>query len=154
HVGYYLIGEGRRRLERGVSKRVGALDAVGRAAARAPLPLYLGAVGTIAVAPTAVLLARMRMTGTPDSELALLGIVLLLVMRQLAVAIVNWLATLFVPPRRLPRMDFSQGIPPDLRTLVVIPTMLESVEGIDDLLEALEVRFLANRDPHLHFGLL
>ena len=51
-------------------------------------------------------------------------------------------------------MDFSRGLPPESRTLVVIPTMLTSAEDIDDLVEALEVRFLANRDDHLHFGLL
>jgi UDP-2,3-diacylglucosamine pyrophosphatase LpxH len=32
--------------------------------------------------------------------------------------------------------------------------MLTSNHGIDALAEALEVRFLANRDPHLHFALL
>ena len=64
---------------------------------------------------------------------------------QLAVALVNWLLTLLVTPRPLPRMDFSPGIPPSARTLVVVPTMLTSAQGIDDLVEALEVRFLANR---------
>jgi len=67
---------------------------------------------------------------------------------------VNWLATLLATPRPLPRMDFSQGIPLELRTLVVVPTMLTSTQNIEDLIEALEVRFLANRDDHLHFGLL
>ena len=51
-------------------------------------------------------------------------------------------------------MDFSGGIPPESRTLVVVPTMLTSAQNIEDLVEALEVRFLANRDEHLHFGLL
>ncbi len=32
--------------------------------------------------------------------------------------------------------------------------MLTSAESIEDLVEALEVRFLANRDAHLHFALL
>ncbi len=32
--------------------------------------------------------------------------------------------------------------------------MLVSAENVEDLVEALEVRFLANRDDHLHFGLL
>src|SRR3990172_9397196 len=54
----------------------------------------------------------------------------------------------------LPRMDFSKGIPPELRTLVVIPTMLTSTQNIEDMIEALEVRFLANRDDSLHFALL
>jgi hypothetical protein len=46
----------------------------------------------------------------------------------------------------LPRIDFSKGIPPEFRTLTVVPTMLISPENIDHLIEALEVRFLANRD--------
>ncbi|MEK7191886.1 MAG: cyclic beta 1-2 glucan synthetase, partial [Pseudomonadota bacterium] len=62
--------------------------------------------------------------------------------------------TLLASPHPLPRMDFSQGIPPALRTLVVVPTMLSSAQNIEDLVEALEVRFLANRDDNLRFGLL
>jgi cyclic beta-1,2-glucan synthetase len=68
--------------------------------------------------------------------------------------LVNWLAVLLVTPNRLPRMDFSAGIPPDSRTLVVVPTMLTSASNVEHLIEALEVRFLGNRDAHLHFGLL
>ena len=66
----------------------------------------------------------------------------------------NWLATLLATPHLLPRMDFSGGIPPESRTLVVIPTMLTSAQNVEDLVEALEVRFLANRDENLHFALL
>ena len=69
-------------------------------------------------------------------------------------ALVNWIAPLLALPRALPRMDFSFGIPNASRTLVVVPTMLSSAQGIDALAEALEVRFLANRDAHLHFALL
>ena len=57
-------------------------------------------------------------------------------------------------PHPLPRMDFSDGIPSDMRTLVVVPTLLQSAPSIEELVEALEVRFLANRDVHLHFALL
>ena len=32
--------------------------------------------------------------------------------------------------------------------------MLTSAQNIEELIEALEVRFLANRDANLHFGLL
>ncbi len=73
---------------------------------------------------------------------------------QLAVSLANWLATLLAPPHALPRMDFSAGIPPESRALVVIPIMLTSPGNVESLVEALEVRFLANRDANLHFGLL
>ncbi|MDD5170931.1 MAG: hypothetical protein PHN75_19095, partial [Syntrophales bacterium] len=68
--------------------------------------------------------------------------------------LVNWLATLMATPYPLPRMDFSKGIPPEFRTLVVVPTMLTGAQNIEHLIEALEVRFLANRDANLHLGLL
>ena len=38
--------------------------------------------------------------------------------------------------------------------MVAVPTMLTDAAEIDELLEALEVRFLANRDAHLAFALL
>ena len=47
----------------------------------------------------------------------------------LVVPIVNMLITLTVPPRTLPRLDFSDGIPADHRTMVVVPTLLGSRRG-------------------------
>ncbi len=38
--------------------------------------------------------------------------------------------------------------------MVVVPTLLGRPQEIDDLLEALEIRYLGNRDPNLFFALL
>ncbi len=38
--------------------------------------------------------------------------------------------------------------------MVVVPTMLTSLEGVDRLIETLEIHHLANRDQHLYFALL
>ena len=68
---------------------------------------------------------------------------------------VNWLATLLVTPRPLPRMDFSRGHRRRSRARWWWSRRCStSAEDIESLVEALEVRFLANRDAHLHFGLL
>lgn len=152
HVGAWLIGKGWAELERAAQARPSGLDALRRAAGRIPLPLYLGAISVIAALLTWSLLARAG--GVPGWALAPLVIIALLATSQLAVALVNWLATLLVMPQALPRMDFSEGIPPTSRTLVVVPTLLASASSVEDLVEALEVRFLANRDACLHFGLL
>ena len=73
---------------------------------------------------------------------------------SLPVTLADWLATLSLTPQLLPRLDYSEGIPPESRTLVVIPTMLSSTAAIADLIEGLEVRYLANQDENLRFGLL
>ncbi|MCK7494527.1 MAG: hypothetical protein MZW92_27700 [Comamonadaceae bacterium] len=72
------------------------------------------------------LLAKAHAGGLQGWLLGLIGILSLLCASHLAVALVNWLATLLATPHPLPRMDFSEGIPPESRTLVVVPTMLTS----------------------------
>jgi hypothetical protein len=51
-------------------------------------------------------------------------------------------------------MDYSNGIPTECRSLVVVPTMLTSEAYIEELIEGLEIRYLANKEENLHFGLL
>ena len=51
-------------------------------------------------------------------------------------------------------MNFIDGIPEKFKTLVVIPSMFNSVSELEELLENLEVRFLANRSSNIHFALL
>ncbi len=154
HVGFYLVDKGRPRLERVAEMRRSPAEAIRRVGRRIPLLLYLGTIAVITGTLTAALLAKAHGDGVADDVLVMLGILLALSTSQLAVGMVNWLATVLVTPRPLPRMDFSQGLPEQSRTLVVIPTMLTSAHDVEGLVEALEVRFLANRDDHLHFGLL
>jgi cellobiose phosphorylase len=154
HVGFYLIDRGLPQLERAAEVRRSTPEALRRFSRRFPLLLYLGTIALIAAIFTGSLLAKAHASGYQDWLLALIGFPLLLAASHLAVALVNWLATLLATPHILPRMDFSRGIPSESRALAVIPTMLTSAQNVEDLVEGLEVRFLANRDENLHFGLL
>ena len=154
HVGFYLIDKGFPQLERTAEVRLSPLEALARRSRRFPLLLYLGTITLMTAIFTGSLLAKAHAGGYPDWLFALMGFLSLLGGSQLAVALVNWLATLLVTPHPLPRMDFTEGIPEESHALVVIPTMLTSAPDIEDLVEALEVRFLANRDDNLYFGLL
>jgi len=154
HVGFYLIDQGLPQLERAVQMRASVFEALQRMAGNRPLPLYLGGILSITALLTAGLLAQARADDASDGVLVVIGLLALLATSQLAVALVNWVATLVVSPHPLARMDFSTGIPPDCRTLTIIPTMLTAVQNVEALTEALEVRFLANQDENLRFGLL
>ena len=154
HVGFYLIDKGLPQLRRTVHARPSLTVALHGIMGRFPFSLYLGAILLIAFLFTAGLLAKAHAGGFQGWMLAITGIVSLLGASQLAVALVNWVATLLATPHTLPRMDLSAGIPPELRTLVVVPSMLTSAQDVEELVEALEVRFLANRVANLYFGLL
>ncbi len=155
HVGYFLIGAGRLALEQAVGMRQSVRLKLARAARARALPLYAGAIvlGTLALSASALLEVHAQVQWPWWGEAAMAA-VLLIAASQLVVSLVNWFATLIVTPRPLPRMDYAFGIPLESRTLVVIPTMLGSSAGVEELVDALEVRFLANRDARLHFGLL
>ncbi|HXR16696.1 MAG TPA: hypothetical protein VN777_10900, partial [Terriglobales bacterium] len=162
HVGFYLIGKGLEQLERKVEVRLSPVEALRRVSSESPLLLYLGAITLISLIVAGILVAKAHASAFPSAlhsafhgwALGLFGILSLVCASQLAVALVNWLVSLLATPHRLPRMDFSQGIPPEHRVLVVVPTMFVSAQNVEELIEALEVRFLANRDDNLHFGLL
>ncbi len=154
HVGFYLVDKGLAQLERLAEVRSSPLKTLQKACRRYPWAPYGGAILLLTVLLAGGLVSKALGGGTHGWLLALTEVLALLCASHLAVAVVNWLATLLVTPHPLPRMDFSKGIPPESRTLVIVPTMLTSVQNIEDLIDALEVRFLANRDDHLHFGLL
>ncbi len=54
----------------------------------------------------------------------------------------------------MPKLDFSKGIPAECTTLVAVPSLLLNEKQVRELVNDLEVRFLANREPNLHFALL
>jgi cyclic beta-1,2-glucan synthetase len=154
HVGYYLVGRGLPLLEKRLCVRYRFRDVLARNARRAPLATYLGGIVAFTALFTASVLIRANDSGVDTVLLVLLGVLAALGSSQLALALVNLMATQLTRPHPLPRMDFTDGIPNDAATMVVVPTLLYSKENVAALVEALEVRYLANRDPNLRFCLL
>ena len=155
HVGFYLVDRGRAQLEAAAAVALPPFEHVRRLAQRAPLVLYLGAIALLALVVAAALTELAHVDGgRSGGSLVAAALLSVIAASHLSLALVNWLSMLLARPEPLPRMDFGAGIPSEFRTLVVVPTMLGSDADIDTLLEALEVRFLSNRDRNLHFALL
>ncbi|WP_118974289.1 GH36-type glycosyl hydrolase domain-containing protein [Taibaiella koreensis] len=155
HVGYYLLDKGLVQTQQVVQMRFTLRERLARLTAKAPVLLYLSAIFLLTAVFAGGMLYWTFRNGTPGKLLTILVPALFISgAMQLAVALVNWIATLLVKPGLLPRMDFSKGIPPECRSLVVIPTIISSKAYIEELTEALEIRFLANREENLHYGLL
>ncbi|HEX3800185.1 MAG TPA: glucoamylase family protein [Verrucomicrobiae bacterium] len=154
HVGYFLIDKGQQVLEKsaGVSWPWRAL--MDKTIRKFPLSFYAGGMAIIMVPATILIGRHARNLGIHGGELVFLALATLLCMSQMAVSLMNWLSTCLVKPQRLPRLDFSKGITAQCRTMVVVPTMLDSATGIDRLLETVEIHYLANRDNNLYFALL
>ncbi len=149
HVGYYLLENVtplRERTAYRPSPDERAMDLI----LRYPTAFYLGSVELLTFVIVAVMLSgNGRLTPVFGALL-----LLLLPATQAASDFVNHLVTYLARPRVLPKLDFSEGIPDDCTTMVAVPTLLLKEAQIRDLVLDLEIRFLANRDPNLHFALL
>jgi cellobiose phosphorylase len=154
HVGFYLVDAGRPRLEETIGARRSSIAALRGIVLRFPSFDYLGAIFVVACLFTAPMVTMAHANAPPTALVVVVGLISLLATSQPAVELVNWCLTLLVTPRPLPRMDFSLGIAAEARALVVVPAMLSSAKRVEALVDALEVRFLANRDANLHFALL
>ncbi|MCC6407547.1 MAG: carbohydrate-binding protein [Planctomycetes bacterium] len=153
HVGYHLIGAGRPGLEVDVAFHASHAERVRRFAFRHATAAYLGSIVLLTAAFSAIACAYALRVG--GRALAVVALALaLLPASELAVLLVQRLVAALVPPRRLARLEFDGGVPEGARTMVIVPTLLGSVAGVEHLLEHLEVQALGNLDPHIHFAIL
>ncbi|HXJ91677.1 MAG TPA: glucoamylase family protein [Terriglobia bacterium] len=150
HVGYYLVDEGRKTLESLVKYRAPALKQVSDTILETPEAFFLVGIELVAFGIMAFALSGLRV-GVPLVAALLL---LLLPASEAAIGVINRLTAFLVPVRLIPKLDFSEGIPADCTTLVAIPTLLISEDQVRQLVRDLEIRYLGNRDAHLHFVLL
>jgi cyclic beta-1,2-glucan synthetase len=154
HVGYWLVDDGLDALEAATGYRPGPVARVHRWALRHPDVALGGGIVAATVVAAGALVALAG--GEARAVLLVVLLVGLLPALDLAIAVVNQLVTAVLPPRRLPALDLrtNGGIPEPFRTAVVVPTLFDNVAAVHDALDHLEVQFLANRQPRLHFAVL
>ncbi|WP_199617509.1 GH36-type glycosyl hydrolase domain-containing protein [Paenibacillus alkalitolerans] len=87
-------------------------------------------------------------------EWAFILAVLLLPAAEWAVTAVHWFIERVKSPVPLLRYDLSDAVPPEASTMVVIPVIWSTVEEVREMTERLELHYLANRDPNVHFAIL
>ena len=154
HVTHYLLAEGVVELEHLAGARASARTRFIRRLRRHATGVYLGSIAVLTVSFTGITLAIAESVGVSQERvLGLLAFLALLPLSELSIQIVNALVISFLAPVMLPKMDFKDGIPSEDATLVIVPMLLSSVEGIHREVEKLQVRFLANPESNLFFGL-
>ncbi|HEX4112534.1 MAG TPA: glycosyl transferase, partial [Stellaceae bacterium] len=151
--GHYLIGNGRSAFEKELGFRVPAKEWLVRTNAFLGIAGYLGIIAIVCGAVVALILNCITVPGG-NSTLWLFAILALMPALDAAIALVNSNVTSRFGAIILPGLEFADGVPPNLRTMIVMPTLLTSRLAIAEQVERLEVHYLANSDDSLCFALL
>jgi len=154
HVGYHLVGDGRRDLEIDVGYRPKPAKRLGRLIRGWPATFYFLSVGSITSLLVAAGLFYYRSHGGRPTRAVWVALLLLVPASEVALVFMQRLIAFLIKPRRMLRLDLKDGLPPHARTMVIVPVLLTSVTEIEELIERLEVSALANSDARLHFAIL
>ena len=154
HIGYWLIGAGRRIFEKeegitvppGLRIRRLAFDHAGAFYSLAQLFCWI----------SAFLIPAMYLWFIAADPVHWIGsfLIMLIPASTLSISFVQRLVTLIVPPKTLPKLDFSEGLPSRCKTIVVIPALIGKAEEVQGLVQQCEAHWLSNSDPYLQLALL
>ena len=152
--GFYLIGAGRTEFE----QEVGFQPTFGQKLLRVYIAhavfAYLASIGVGTLLFLALPVDAAFKAGLSGFEIALITLFALFPASDIATALVNRFIIAAVPPRHLPRLELKEGISDELRTFVVVPTMLIGEYNVKKQIDELEVQYLSNPADNVYFALL
>ncbi|MEO8166766.1 MAG: glucoamylase family protein, partial [bacterium] len=152
--GYYLISKGRPALERKLGYRFPLRGWIERAAAGAGMQGYIATIAFLVAFFLTFPLLGLAQSGVTWYAVVILALLAVIPLSDVVVALVNRWVTLRFSPKSLPGLELRDGVPAELRTMVVIPTLLTTAEEIEEQIERLEVHYLSSQDGDIRFALL
>jgi len=152
--GFYLIGHGRQAFELPLGYRAPRMRRLLRTYVAAATPGYLGTIAVLSGFMFTLPLLAAGASGVGPMSLLVLALLAVVPASDLAIALLNRSVTALVTPAVLPRLELRDGVPPHLRTMVVVPMLLTDGAEVKEQIERLEVHYLANPDGDLRFAIL
>jgi hypothetical protein len=154
HVGYYLVAEGTALLHRQVGFKPDLTQRLRAFLLQHPDEFFLPGIAVLTFAIITGTLLVLTASNSSPALVLLSMLILLLPSSQAAIQVMHYLVSALLSAEILPKLDFSEGIPRDCVALVAIPTLLLNEQQVRGLVDDLEVRFLGNHDPNIHFALV
>lgn len=152
--GYYLIGAGRREFEQEVDFQPTLSQKLLRIYVAHAALAYLGSLSVTTLLLLMLPLNASFEAGLAGWQIALITLFASFPVSDIATGLINRFIITAVPPRHLPRLELKNGIPDDLRTFVVVPTMFFSEHNVKKQVAELEVQYLSNPVGNVYFALL
>ena len=95
-----------------------------------------------------------EITGQAPISKIILFLILYIPLYTLILKIINYIISRIVKPLNIPKINYENGIDDECKTMVVIPTILDSKEKVEEMFKKIEIYYLANEDKNIFFTLL
>ena len=157
HVGYYLLGKGRKILEEKISYRSPYREKISLFMKRYPGLIYFGLIGIILIGSIFFIIPLLvaSVSGSPMMFWILIVMAISFFFgSEWALSIGNFVFMKIVKAERLPRLDLHRGVGNARRTFVVVPSMFRDEKSVEVLLRKIETYFLGNNDDNIYYALL
>lgn len=151
--GYYLLSTGRKILEKEIKFRIPFKQRLEEFFMGNAKLGYFSDILFLTLFIVSILLYVSYESSVPIWGLVALGFAAIVPTSDMVIALVNKLVMIFVGPKHLPRIKFTE-VPRGLATFVVMPVLLINEKLNQEFLEQLEVHYLSNTEGRIHFALL
>ena len=147
HIGYYLVSDGIEELKNNLEQKRCYKT-------RSKDKKYIGIILLITSLITLAIGINLILK-TNKLILAIIGTILIIIpTMQIVMEVVQYILNKSVKSKIIPKLDFTQGVPKEYTTMVVIPTILKSAKQVEEMMKKLEVYYLGNKSDNIYFTLL
>ena len=149
HIGYYLIDEGinelYQKLEYPAKKEKTPTQKTKK---------YITGITIISII-VSLLLSYMLTSKLENIWIYIISAIIFFIpSTEVVIQIIQYILSKCIKPKLIPKMDFSKGIPKENTTMVIIPTIVDSIDKVKELVKKLEVAYVSNESKNLYFTLL
>ena len=148
HIGYFLIDKGINTLYKELEYNKKVISS------ELKVKLYIFIVVLLTLAITIFQAAWINKHLNNIVLFIISSFLLLIPISELVVQFINYTLGKLVKPKMIPKLDFYNGIDSNNKCMVVIPTIVKSKEKVKELINKLEVFYLANKSENIYFTLL
>ena len=145
HIGYYLIGEGKKDLYNKLEYKEKIISEQTKA------KIYI-----LSIFIFTIILSLVIGKAVTNSILKFIitTILLIIPISEFVNQTIQYILGKIIKPKLIPKMDFYDGIEAENATFVVIPTIIKTREKVQELFRKMETFYLANKSDNLYFAVL
>ena len=149
HIGYYLIDEGINELYKKLE-----YSAKKERTPKQKTKIYIAGIAISSIVITFLLSYFLSQKLQNIWIFIISAIIFFIPSTELSIQVLQYILSKCVKPKLIPKMDFSKGITKENATMVIIPTIVDSIDKVKELVKKLEVAYVSNESKNLYFTLL